>query len=125
VSFHQRLLAWSAVLVLGVPAFFIFPTGCFYFEVSRDLQEQGRLNDAAKPRVDAVMKDIHVGDTLGHAEQVLAEAHFGYTIDRSPSHPRLQSSFRAGPESGFSIELKLDRDDKVTKVDVHPYFTGP
>ena len=92
-----------------------------------DFFEQRIQNAAAKPLFEAaVTRQLKVGDSLAHVQDVLTYAGLGYEVVRGPfPRPVVQSIYRAGRLSGFQIQLELDNDDRVSKIDIHEYFTGP
>jgi hypothetical protein len=95
--------------------------------VERSIAEQELLLEGATPLFDTVIaKKLVVGDTLEHVKKILADAGQEFTVETSPFLPhRLQSICRVGRGAGFSIEVGLDNDDRVTKVEITKFYEGP
>ncbi len=123
----KKIIILGSVAVLGIAAYFVGPDLYFSFVVGRSLREQGLQNEGAKPLFDAVVtKKLRVGDSLEHAKEVLSSAGLGFDVVRAPfPRPMIQSIYRAGRWSGFTIQLELDSQDSISKIDIHEYFTGP
>ncbi|HVU47668.1 MAG TPA: hypothetical protein VHD85_16175 [Terracidiphilus sp.] len=124
---RKKIILLGSVAVLGIAAFLVGPSLFFSFAVGRSLREQRLQNEGAKPLFDAVVtKKLKAGDSLEHAKEVLSNAGLGCDVVRAPfPRPMIQSIYHAGPWSGFTIQLELDTQDRISKVDIHEYFTGP
>jgi hypothetical protein len=125
VGLKKKLLILGAVAAFGGVAYIVIPRICIGYAVARSLHDQGLLDEAARPRVDAIMGKIRVGDSLAQAEKALTEGRLSYEVDRIFPPPRLESLYRAGPDSGYSITLELGPNDKIAKIDVREVLTGP
>ena len=84
-------------------------------------------NEGAKPLFDAVVtKKLKIGDSLDHAKQVLGNAGLGFDVVRAPfPRPMVRSIYRASRWSGFTIQLELNDQNRISKIDIREYFTGP
>ena len=123
----KKILLSTGILVV-VAAVVALGLGCLTtFEIDRSLAEQEKLNGAARPLFEAVVTSrLKVGDTLAHAQTVLAYAGLPNSVsrDRLP-HPGLSSRYSTGPGCGFNISLALDPHDCIVKIDITDYSTGP
>jgi hypothetical protein len=124
---RKKLNFIGVAVVVAAAAWFAWPYVLLSYAVSRAFHEQGVQNEAAKPLFEAVVaKRLKVGDSLEHVKEVLNYAGLGFDVVREPfPSPMVQSIYRAGRWFGFTIHLELDHEDRVSKVDIHEYFTGP
>lgn len=126
-SVPKKFVLIGSVVVVLIAAWVAWPYAKFSYAVSRAFHEQRIQNEAAKPLFDAVVtKRLKVGDSLEHASEVLKNAGLEFTVTRHPfPYPAIQSVYRAGRWSGFSIQLELDSEDRISKITIQEYFTGP
>ncbi len=123
---RTKILIAGSVLLSGVVLVLIGPRLLFDWAVTRSITEQGIRVQAVKPLFDTVVTSrLKVGDTLEHAKEVLSYAGLDYSIAKEPLPHELQSTYRAGDGSGFYVKLTLSRDDRITKVEIHDFYTGP
>ena len=101
--------------------------GCASFEamVARSLREQGVRNEAVKPLLDTVVtKKLKIGDSVDQAKKVLTDAGLEFAIDKI-GPPVLRSIYRTGSGCGFTIVLGIDAEQRISKIDVREFYTGP
>lgn len=124
MTLTRKIAIGVGIVVLGLGGAFGL-ISCQYGDwIKESLREQGALNDAAKPLLEAVITNrIKVGDTVDHAKQVLAEA--GLTAYSDRTAPQLSALYRTGPGCGFTIALDVDRQNRIEKIEIRPFFTGP
>lgn len=127
MTLRKKIIIFCSVAALGIAAYFVVPELYFSFVVGRSLREQGLQNQGAKPLLDAVVtKRLKVGDSLEHVKEVLSNAGLGFEVVREPfPRPAVHSIYRTGRWSGFTIKLELDSQDRISKIDIREYFTGP
>jgi hypothetical protein len=124
---RNKVVLGGSVAVLFSLGWLAWPYVSLSYSVRRALHEQDVQNGAAKPLFDAVVtKKLKVGDSLERAKEVLNYAGLSFDVVCAPfPHPMVQSIYRAGRWSGFTIQLELDSSDSISKIDIHEYFTGP
>jgi len=124
---RKKIILLGGIVAVGSGAWLAWPYVAFSHAVSRAFHEQGVRNDAVKPLFEAVITNkLQVGDSFEQAIEVLNYAGLNYTVIREPHpQPMIQSTYWAGSGSGFSIRLELDRQDRISKIDIREYFTGP
>jgi hypothetical protein len=127
MTLRNKIIILSSVTVLGIAGYFVVPDLYLSTAFAWSFREQGLQNQAVKPLFDAVVtKKLKVGDSLEHAKEVLSSAGLGFDVVRAPfPRPMVQSIYRAGRWSGFTIQLELDSQDRISKIDIREYFTGP
>jgi hypothetical protein len=127
MTLTRKIAVGVTVLLLGLGGACGLYLYAFSSSVTDLLKEQGVRNEAVKPLLDAVVtKKLKIGDSLDQAKKVLGDAGLDFTVDRPPLPRRvLHSIYRAGPYSGFTIQLELDGEDRITKIEIREYFTGP
>jgi len=125
-SAEKILITAALAVIIGVLAYFLLPGALLGFAIARSAQEQTLQIEGARPLFDAVVrKKLTIGDSLEHAKKVLKDAGLEFTIDRDLAHPKLYSMCHAGRGPGFSIELELDSDDRIARIDIQDYVDVP
>ncbi len=115
----RPILFAAAIILVGGCA-----SASFEEMVAASLKEQEARNEAATPLLDAVVtRKLKIGDTVDHAKEVLAAAGLDSHIEHFA--PELRSIYRTGHGCGFTIVLLLDNQERISKIDVQPFFTGP
>lgn len=116
-----------AMIVLAVAAFFFLPGFLFDRAVWHSIHEQQLLLEGATPLFDTVIvQRLKVSESLDHAKKVLTDAGQQFDIDSDyPSGRKLQSICRVGRGAAFVIELHLDSQDHIAKIDITKAYTGP
>ncbi len=126
---RQRFLLGGgvAVVVAAVVAYFFLPGFLFDRAVWHSLHEQELLLEGATPLFDTVIaQKLKVGDSLEHAKKVLSDAGQEFNVDSDyPSGRKLQSICRVGRGAAFVIELHLDKDEHIAKIDIRKALSGP
>jgi hypothetical protein len=116
-----------AVVVVAVVAYFFLPGFLFERAVWHSLHEQELLLEGATPLFDSMIaQKLKVGDSLERAKKVLADAGQEFNVDSDyPSGRKLQSICRVGRGAAFVIELHLDKDERIAKIDIRKALSGP
>ncbi len=124
MTLKKKIAVGIGILLLGLGGGYGFFVYAFSASVAESFREQRVRNDAAKPLLDAVVtRKIKIGDTVDHAKQILTDAGLDFHFERFT--PELRSIYRTGPGCGFTIVLALDSQERISKIDVRPFFTGP
>ena len=116
-----------AAIAIAVIAYFALPSYFLSRAVESSLREQQLLLEGATPLFDTVIvKKLVVGDSLEHAEKVLSDAGQEFTLEKkSPSGQKLQSICHVGRGAGFLVQLDVDTEDRISKVDITKFYEGP
>jgi hypothetical protein len=126
---RKKLLLGGGILaaVAAAVAFFMLPGVLFDRAVWHSIHEQQLLLEGATPLFDTVIaQQLKVGDSLDHAKKVLTDAGQEFDVDSDyPSGRKLQSICRVGRGAAFVIELHLDSQDHIAKIDITKTYTGP
>ena len=126
MSAKRLVIACSVGVFLGIVGVVAYGYVRFNSAVAESLRRQAALNAAAKPAFDAaVTSKLKVGDSLEHAQEVLRSARLEFSVERRISPARLDSILRTGDSCGFRINLELDAQDRISKMDIREVFTGP
>jgi hypothetical protein len=118
---QQKILIVAAV-VLAIAAFgyLAAPRILFGLAIGEAIRHNTTKLDRARPRFDALIRNkLKVGDSLEHGKKILTDAGLEVMIDREESPPILRSVYLAdGPGPGWVIELELDKQDRISKIDI-------
>ncbi len=119
--------AVAGVVIVAVIAYFVLPGVLFERAVWSSIREQQLLLEGATPLFDTVIaQKLKVGDSLEHAKKVLSDAGQEFTVDSDyPSGRKLQSICRIGRGAAFVIELHLDSEERIAKIDITKAYSGP
>jgi hypothetical protein len=119
---RQKKILIIAAIVLGIAAFGYLagPRILFGLAIGEAIRHNTAKLDRARPRFDALIRNkLKVGDSFDHAKKVLTDAGLQFTVERDESPPILRSVYLAdGPGPGWVIELEIDKQDRISKVDI-------
>jgi len=117
----------AAAVVVAITSYFVLPGILFDRAVWHSLHEQELLLEGATPLFDTVIaQKLKVGDNLEHAKKVLTDAGQEFNVDSDyPTGRKLQSICRFGRGAAFVIELHLDSNECISKIDIRKALSGP
>jgi hypothetical protein len=95
--------------------------------ITHSISHQSVQLESARPRFDALVRSkLKVGDTVDDAKRVLSEAGLEFTIENERSPRLLRSVYHAGSTgAAFLIEVALDGQDRISKIDIQDFIDVP
>ena len=125
---HTKILIATVVVVALAMVFLLVGPRVFLgLAIARSAKLQSAQLERARPRFDALVRNkLKIGDTVDDAKKVLSEAGLEFTSENRQSPRLLRSAYpAAGPGGAFLIEVTLDEQDRISKIDIQDFIDVP
>ncbi|HYR22480.1 MAG TPA: hypothetical protein VEP30_06115 [Chthoniobacterales bacterium] len=126
---RKILITAAVVVVVAAAAYIVVPRIMFGISLGRLVRHQQAEIEQMRPHFNlAIGQRLRVGQSIEDAKKILSAAGLEFLINEEQSPPTLTSFYppthaEAGP--GFLIELKIDNQNRISKIDIQEVTDMP